>query len=172
MKNGRIKSAYDLENVEVTALAVQTSPIETLNTEVPFSNDYFEFYPSAFVTYAPSEKNSFQLNYSRRIDRPGIGQVNPIKEWSTPLVSSFGNINLQPQFTNSVEFNYTRNLKGGSVTFGTFFRQISNEINRALFVDRSDVNSGRLILTHDNFDDSTAYGVELSSSLNLQNGGV
>ena len=51
------------------------------------------------------------------------------------------------------------------MTFGTFFRQISNEINRALFVDRSDVNSGRLILTHDNFDDSTAYGVELSSSL-------
>ena len=154
-----------LENVEVTALAVQTSPIETLNTEVPFSNDYFEFYPTAFVSYAHSEKNSFQLNYSRRIDRPGIGQVNPIKEWSTPLVSSFGNINLQPQFTNSVKFNYTRNLKGGSVTFGTFFRQISNEINRALFVDRSDVNSGRLILTHDNFDDSTAYGVELSSSL-------
>lgn len=156
---------FRLENVEVTALAVQKSPIETLNTETPFSNDYFEFYPTAFVSYAYSEKNTFQLNYSKRIDRPGIGQVNPIKEWSTPLVSSFGNINLQPQFTNSVEFNYTRNLKGGSVTFGTFFRQISNEINRALFVDRSDVNSGRLILTHDNFDDSTAYGIELSSSL-------
>jgi len=44
------------------------------------------------------------------------------------------------------------------VTFGTFLDKISNEINRALFVDRSDVNSGRLILTHDNFDDTTAYG--------------
>jgi len=52
--------------------------------------------------YTHSEKNSFQLNYSRRVDRPGIGQINPIKEWSTPLVSSYGNINLQPQFTNSV----------------------------------------------------------------------
>ena len=153
-----------LENVEVTALAKQTSQPENNVSEIPFSNDYFEFYPSAYLTYAPSEKNSFQLNYSRRIDRPGIDQVNPIKEWSTPLVSSFGNLNLQPQFTNSVEFNYTRNIKGGSVTFGTFYRRISNEINRALFVDRSDVTSGRLILTHDNFDDSIAYGVELSSS--------
>ena len=153
-----------LENVAVTALEEKTSqPLNTV-TKTPFSNDYFEFYPSAYVTYAPSEKNSFQINYSRRIDRPGIGQVNPIKEWSTPLVSSYGNTNLQPQFTNSVEFNYTRNLEGGSVTFGTFYRQISNEINRALFIDRSDVNSGRLILTHDNFNNSTAYGVELSSS--------
>jgi hypothetical protein len=87
-----------------------------------------------------------------------------VKEWSTPLVSSYGNSNLIPQFTNSLEFNYTRGLENGSVTFGTFFRRISNEINRALFIDRSDVNSGRLIFTHDNFDNSTAYGVELSSS--------
>ena len=154
-----------LENVEVKALAIQASQPLNKITEDRFSNDYFEFYPSAYITYEASEKNSFQLNYSRRIDRPGIGQVNPIKEWSTPLVSSYGNINLQPQFTNSVEFNYIRNIKGGSVTFGTYYRQISNEINRALFIDRSDVNSGRLILTHDNFDDSTAYGIELSTSL-------
>ena len=153
-----------LENVDVNALEVKTNQLLNTITKTPFSNDYFEFYPSAYITYTPSDKNSFQLNYSKRIDRPGIGQVNPIKEWSTPLVSSYGNTNLQPQFTNSVEFNYTRNIKGGSVTFGTFYRQISNEINRALFIDRSDVNSGRLILTHDNFDNSTAYGVELSSS--------
>ena len=154
-----------LENVEVSALAVQVSRPLNNSTEDRFSNDYFELYPSAYITYESSEKNSFQLNYSRRIDRPGIGQINPIKEWSTPLVSSYGNINLQPQFTNSVEFNYIRNLKGGSVTFGTYYRQISNEINRALFIDRSDVNSGRLIITHDNFDDSTAFGIELSTSL-------
>ena len=153
-----------LENVAVTALEEKTSQPLNTTTKTPFSNGYFEFYPSAYITYAPSEKNSFQINYSRRIDRPGIGQVNPIKEWSTPLVSSYGNTNLQPQFTNSVEFNYTRDLEGGSITFGTFYRQISNEINRALFIDRSDVNSGRLILTHDNFNNSKAYGVELSSS--------
>jgi len=150
-----------LENVDVSAIAVQTN---AASAESAFTNDYFELYPSAYITYEFSEKNAFQLNYSKRVDRPGIGQINPIKEWSTPLVSSYGNSNLEPQFTNSVEFNFTRNLKGGSVTFGTFFRGISNEINRALFIDRSDVNSGRLIFTHDNFDNSTAYGVELSSS--------
>ena len=120
-----------LENVEVEAIALQTNPIEDNTSETRFLNGYIELYPSAYITYDASEKNAFQLNYSRRIDRPGIGQVNPIKEWSTPLVSSFGNSRLMPQFTNSLEFNFTRNIKGGSINFGSYYRKISNEINKA-----------------------------------------
>lgn len=152
------------ETVMVDALALETEIGTGDLNPIAFNNDYFEIYPSAFFTYTASEKNSYQLSYSRRVDRPGIGQVNPIKEWSTPLISSFGNINLEPQFTNSLEVNYTRQLKKGSITAGVFYRLISDEINRALFVDRSDVNSGRIILTHDNFDDTSAYGIELSTN--------
>ena len=132
------------------------------NTVRAFTNDYVQLYPSAFITYNPSEKNQYQLSYSRRVDRPGIGQVNPIREWSTPLISSFGNTQLEPQFTNSLEANYTRKLKKGSITTGVFYRAISNEINRALFVDRIDLS--KVILTHDNFEDTSAYGFELSGS--------
>ncbi|WP_435412885.1 outer membrane beta-barrel protein [Psychroserpens mesophilus] len=127
-----------------------------------FENDYIQVYPSAFATYSPSEKNTYQMSVSRRVDRPGLQQVNPIREWSTPLVSSFGNTNLQPQFTNSVEFNYTRNLENGSVTGGVFFRLVEDEINRAVFIDRLDINKN--ILTYDNFENTTAFGIELSSN--------
>jgi outer membrane receptor protein involved in Fe transport len=152
------------ENVKEDALAIETEIGSGIQNPIPFKNDYFEIYPSAFFTYTPSEKNSYQLSYSRRVDRPGIRQVNPIKEWSTPLVSSFGNLNLKPQFTNSLEVNYTRKLEKGSVTGGVFYRAVSDEINQALFIDRSEINSGRVILTHDNFDDTSAYGIELSTN--------
>lgn len=150
------------ENVHEDAIALSS---EAESTET-FKNDYFELYPSVFFTYSPSEKNSYQLSYSRRVDRPGIDQVNPIKEWSSPLISSYGNIDLQPQFTNSIEANYTRTLKDkkGTVTGGIFYRIINDDMNRALFIDRTDINSGRVILTHDNFDNTTAYGMELSSN--------
>ena len=121
-------------------------------------------YPSAFFTYTSSEKNSYQISYSRRVDRPGIGQVNPIPQWNTPLISDFGNQELEPQFTNSLEVNYTRNLKKGSITGGVFYRIIEDEINRAVFVDRSDLTSNRVILTYDNFNNTDAYGFELSSN--------
>ncbi|WP_110476256.1 outer membrane beta-barrel family protein [Winogradskyella epiphytica] len=129
---------------------------------IPFKNDYFELYPSAFITYSPSEKNSYNFSYSRRIDRPGVGQVNPLPNWSTPLVSEFGNQELRPQFTNSIEANYTRQLEKGSITGGVFYRIIEDEIQQAMLIDRTDTN--RLIFTNLNFDNSTAYGVELSSN--------
>ncbi|PCE63542.1 outer membrane beta-barrel family protein [Sediminicola luteus] len=125
-----------------------------------FTDEYFEFYPSAFITYEASEKDQLQMSYSRRVDRPGLTQVNPIREWSTPRISSLGNPELLPQFTNSVELNYTRRLKKGSITTGVFYRRISDEINRAIYVDRLDLN--RQILTFDNFDQTDAYGAEMS----------
>lgn len=146
--------------VESDAFKKDLDSGEEINTV--FNNDYFEIYPSAFFTYNPSEKNSYQLSYSRRVDRPGVGQVNPLPEWNTALISQFGNQELRPQFTNSVEVNYTRQLGKGSVTAGVFYRVIEDEIQQAVRIDRSDFN--RLIMTNLNFDNSTAYGVELSTN--------
>ena len=144
------------------AVALETDLTDNTDTTIPFENDYVQVYPSAFLSYNPSEKNSYQLSYSRRVDRPGVGQVNPLPEWNTPLISSFGNQQLEPQFTNSMEVNYTRKLEKGSVTAGVFYRIIEDEINRAVFVDRTNLN--RIILTYDNFNNTTAYGLEVSSN--------
>jgi len=142
-----------VEDVEVKA--------DTNNVRA-FTDKYTQLYPSAFITYSPSEKNQLQLSVSRRVDRPGLTQVNPIREWATPLISSFGNPSLVPQFTNSYEINYTRRFEQGSITTGVFYRRIKDEINRAIYVDRLDLN--KIILTHDNFDNTSAYGVEFSTT--------
>lgn len=169
-----IYSAYAVYGNKIDKWSYQIGArVETVNVVADtnnvrsFTNDYIEFYPSGFVTYSPSEKNQLQASYSRRVDRPGIGQVNPIREFTTPFVSSYGNTELEPQFTNSIEVNYTRNLEKGSITGGVFYRIINDEINRALFIDRTDLN--RVILTYDNFDTTSAYGVELSSNYRPNN---
>ena len=139
------------EDVQVVA---DTNRIRT------FTDNYTQLYPSAFFTYNVNEKDQLQASFSRRVDRPGLGQVNPIREFATPLISSFGNPSLVPQFTNSYELNYTKRLEKGSITAGIFYRSVEDEINRAVFVDRLDFN--KLILTYDNFDNTSAYGFELS----------
>ncbi|MCT4698032.1 outer membrane beta-barrel family protein [Tenacibaculum haliotis] len=133
------------------------------------TDDIFSVYPSAFFTYNPSEKNQFQLSYSRRVDRPGIGQVNPIRQWSTPLITSIGNENLAPQFTNSLEINYTRKIKGGSLSFGTFYREINDAISRVTYKDPTDPNEVRQILSFANFDDTSSYGLEFSANYKVNN---
>ncbi len=136
------------------------------NTEnATYANDVFSVYPSAFFTYNPSDKNQFQWSYSRRVDRPSIGQVNPIREWSTPLITSVGNPNLKQQFTNSFEFNYTRNHNKGSITFGTFYRRVNDNITRILNIDP--FNEDRVELSFSNTERNNRYGFEMSSSYRI-----
>lgn len=136
------------------------------NTEKVFNDEYFNIYPSGFVQYSPSETNAYQLSYSRRIDRPGFGQVNPIRDVSSPRLTTSGNPNLKPQLTNSIELNYTRNFKkNGSITGGVFFRNINDEISQIFIEDPNE--DGSLLLTYDNFEDNNAYGLELNMNYRL-----
>lgn len=161
------KWSYQL-GARVEQVNVDAKPLQTFadNSTVfsPFENDYFQIYPSAFITYNSSEKNSYQLSYSRRVDRPGLQQVNPIREWSTPRVSSFGNPELKPQFTNSIELNYTKNLGRGSLTTGVFYRIIEDQISRVLKIDRNNVSDVNTIMTYGNFNNTSAYGIEVSGN--------
>lgn len=127
-----------------------------------FEDDYITLYPSGFFNYTPNKKDSYQISYSRRIDRPSLGQVSPVRQISTPTITVVGNPDLQPQFTNSIEFNYTRNLKKGSITGGVFFRNISDNINQLINEDPTDDTN--LLISFDNFEDTNAYGLELSSN--------
>lgn len=127
-----------------------------------FDDDYITLYPSAYVTYNLNEKNTFQFSYSRRVDRPSLEQTKPIREFSTPLLTSLGNPELRPQFTNSVEVNYTKTFEKGSFTAGVFVRSINDQISRVLYPDNTDPTGNKQILTFTNFDHNTSYGFEAS----------
>ena len=126
------------------------------------TDDIFSVYPSAYLTYFPSDNHEFQIGYSRRVDRPSIEQVSPIQEWTSPLTISVGNQNLTPQFSNSLEFNYTRILEKGYLTFGTFYRRISNQIGRSINTDT--VNPNLQLISFTNYNTSDNYGFEVYTS--------
>ena len=134
-----------------------------------FSDHQFTIYPSGFLKYTPNENtnNSYVLSFSRRVDRPSLNQINPIRQISTPQIFITGNPNLVPQFTNSIELNYSRKLGRGTVTFGSFYRRINDEINRRGYFD--DENPTVLIIDYDNFDSTNAYGLEFTANYKLNN---
>lgn len=127
-----------------------------------YKNEYEEFYPSAFLTYDITEKGQILLNYSRRVDRPGINQITPVPEWNTSTMQSYGNPELKPQFTNSFELGYLQRFKGGSINATAFYRRVNDVIFRYLEKDLTDstIINQRFI----NYDDSESYGLELSAN--------
>jgi len=76
-----------------------------------FVNDYIQLFPSAFVSYKVNEKNSLELNYSRRIARPSYEQLNPFKFYLDPTTYKEGNPYLNPQTTESLELTHVLKQK-------------------------------------------------------------
>ena len=154
---GKLSMQLGLRVEQYTVDAVFTEAEETQT----YRDEKFSAYPSAFFTYTPGEKNQFQLSYSRRVDRPGVNQVNPIRSSrSSPLLVFVGNPELQPQFTNSYELNYTRRLKKGSVGGGVFYRRITDNIIR--YADPDPLDNDKILLTFANAEGEDRYGVEMS----------
>lgn len=69
--------------------------------------DYFNLFPSGGLTYNMSEKHSFQLNYSRRLDRPSYQDLNPFEYRLDELTFQKGNPFLKPQYANNLQLSHT-----------------------------------------------------------------
>src|SRR5690606_39640262 len=141
------------------------------NAKDKFEDDYLTVYPSAFLSYTPTQTDFFQLSASRRVDRPNVWQTRPIRDYSTPRVIQVGNPELKPQFTNSIEFNYTKILGvKGSFTAGAYYRIINDPIERTFFLDTSTpeaIAENKMIMSYGNFDQSSAYGGEISANYKI-----
>ena len=127
--------------------------------------DYTDLFPSAFLTYDLTEKAQLSLNYSRRINRPGIYQLTPVPQYSTALMSSEGNPNLRPEYTDSYEIGYLKQLTKGSISANLFYRSVKDNIIQSFKKDE-DIESA-IIQYNLNYDKVNKFGVEASWNYKL-----
>jgi hypothetical protein len=78
-----------------------------VTTGEKFDRHYTQLFPTAFIQYKANEKNSFVLNYGRRINRPDYEDLNPFILFLDRYTFEQGNPNLQPQFSHNVELSHT-----------------------------------------------------------------
>ncbi|WP_291101853.1 MULTISPECIES: TonB-dependent receptor domain-containing protein [unclassified Flavobacterium] len=78
---------------------------------------YNNFFPSAFFTYEISDKSSASISYSRRISRPRGRMINPFSNYSSNINIFKGNPDLNPAFTNALDFGYLKRWE--KLTFNT-----------------------------------------------------
>jgi iron complex outermembrane recepter protein len=79
----------------------------TNQSDKDIKRNYTDYFPSAAVTFNASMKHSFNLTYSRRIDRPSYQDLNPFENKLDELTYQKGNAFLRPQYTNSIELTHT-----------------------------------------------------------------
>ena len=79
---------------------------ESVTLDSLVQRDYFNLFPSVSASYTIPEQHSFSLSYSRRIDRPDYGNLNPFEYFLDRFTFSRGNPFLNPQYTDAYAFTY------------------------------------------------------------------
>jgi len=122
-----------------------------------FTKEYLQLYPSAHVRYTTSEKSEISLGYSRRVNRPSAGDLNPFTNYSDPYNLRSGNPDLKPEFINSIDLGYMQTFKSMSFNANVYYRHTTDVIQRVkLFMDNN-----TSAVTMANLDNSQTIGLEL-----------
>lgn len=121
-----------------------------------FHRDYAQLFPSAFFQYDLSKNHSLGLNYSRRIDRPSYGDLNPFVFFLDNYTFKVGNPMLTPQLTNSLELSHTY-MGAFSTTLG--YSHTTNVITEIL---KQDTQARKSYQTTANMAERTTYSIGFS----------
>ena len=127
--------------------------------EQPFKKDYFQLFPSVFMSWQMTETQQLQLNYTRRLRRPWGGQLNSFRDTRDATTVSFGNPYLTPEFSNSFSFNYLKQWNDHSLLVSAYYRPTTDVIQRISYKNQED---GLFYQTSMNVAKSVSTGLEMT----------
>jgi hypothetical protein len=131
--------------------------------DIDFNRNYAQLFPSAFLQYEATKNHVYGLNFSRRIDRPDYGDLNPFVFFLDNYTFKVGNPLLSPQLTNSIELSHTY-LGAFSTTFS--YSRTKNVITEIL---KQDTEARKSYQTSANMAERTNYGISVSLPVPLTN---
>lgn len=150
--------------VEHTDVSVLLTNLNTTDAK-----SYVNWFPSMFLSYEFTNKEKISLNYSKRIDRPTAGNLNPFPNRVSKTNLFYGNPDLDPMFTNSFEFNYIN--KWNKITFNSalFYSKTEDVINNVVIEtgetevitnNTSTISSPVIAKTKRNIAEEDRYGLD------------
>lgn len=124
-----------------------------------YKKDFFELFPSLFLSYQLTKNDQLQLNYTRRLRRPWGGQLNSFRDTRDATTVSFGNPELTPEFSNSFSLNYLKTWTQHSAMLSAYYRPTTDVMQRISWRSSTD---GLFYTTSMNLAKSLSTGVELT----------
>ena len=140
-----------------------------------FKQKYFDYFPSASMSFNLPKNHSLSVSYSKRINRPNAEQLNPFGNYSDPYNVLTGNPKMKPAYTHAAEITHVKNIElkaskkdstfQRSIFFSTtvYYRFAYNVFTRYRTVD----SLGHSIINFDNLNTGQNIGAEFTNRTNL-----
>jgi ferric enterobactin receptor len=127
--------------------------------------DYGLWVPSINFSKAIKEGTTLKMGYNRRIQRPGLQQLNPNFNAANPQIISVGNPNLEPELTNNGEISISTFFKNTYLNVALFGRSTNNAISQVR--QPNDTLVGAVISTFQNIGKQKALGTNIFGNVTL-----
>ncbi|MBR7156900.1 MAG: outer membrane beta-barrel protein, partial [Bacteroidales bacterium] len=101
-------------------MSVQPTTTKSYGRGRDTSYSVTNFAPSARFDYRISDQKFLRVRYRGRTSQPSISQLLPIPDNTNPLRVTIGNMNLNPEFTHSLNLEYRTGNREKYSWFGTF----------------------------------------------------
>lgn len=126
-----------------------------------FHRNYWQLFPTFFMSHPFNKNHELALSLSRRIQRPGYELMNPVRLFIDATTYKVGNPYLVPQNSYIAEINHTFRQKWFSTLSATW---INKSITEVLIPDEQQSNI--TIQTNKNL--NKQYIISFSESVNLK----
>jgi len=143
----------------------------TVNTQSGVIPDYNFLSPSFVLSHKITKTQTIKLSYSKRIERPDFGDMNPFVNSTDPYNVSFGNPNLHPEIGNNFELGYNHPFdKGGNINITTFYRHNGFDVKQyttayKTYREGDSTYNNVYVSTRANVGSEVRFGINFSASL-------
>jgi hypothetical protein len=110
-----------------TMLRIENSNIKADSVASP---NYYCLLPSVNVQYKISASHNLKFTYNRRINRPGIYDMNPYWRIGQNYDISQGNPNLKPDYRDRLQLTYTWNFGSNYFSPNVYYEFLSDKVGR------------------------------------------
>ncbi len=157
-----LNKKFKTTSVQLGLRAEQTNSKGNSVTEQKIVNrHYLNLFPSIFINQELSKDHEMGLSYSRRIDRPDYGSLNPFIYYLDLYSYRFGNPFLKPQYTNAFELSYSYK-KTLNVTFG--YSHTTDVMSDVLLTDTA---KKTIFISNQNLATQDAYNLNISYPIQI-----
>jgi outer membrane receptor for ferrienterochelin and colicin len=125
--------------------------------------NYGNLVPSINVSKSLSSSTILKAGYNRRIQRPGIQQLNPNVNFANPQNINMGNPALSPELTDNLEVGLSTNIKKTYINASVFGRQTNNSITQVRMA--VDTLAGAIVTTFENIGKQKAFGMNVFANV-------
>jgi outer membrane receptor protein involved in Fe transport len=129
--------------------------------------DYQNFVPSFNISKSLKNNTTLKAAFNRRIQRPGLQQLNPNRNFVNAQNVTEGNPLLNPELSNNIEMGISSMMGKTYVNVTLFSRFTDNAINQVR--KPLDSASSAILTTYQNVGKQESYGTNFNTNIYLTN---